>query len=739
MPRSTKFHPGRLALTTVGVCLALGLVRVAAPDRDGAFLPGHLPMAWRFPMDGGSAADADKDRDEARNGLDAIDANVGGVDAPPARAMAYATRGEEAPPRAVWGDILQRADVDLNAVRAALAAYKAGDVVGGDALAKSIADPTSAIALEWSVLRVHPAQAGFARIAAFLRARGDWPSARWLRRHAEENLAGGNVASAAASAYLAEFPPVSAQGEMVQAQLLKDRPQGRAKAAGVARALWREIDMSASAEEKFLKNFSEFLTEADHKARAERLLLKDSTASALRAAERAGKDVLALARAHLALMHGASWRQAEAITPVGLRNDPGLLFARIHNARRADKIDEAANLMQAAPHDAETIGAEEWWVERRLLARKLLDAKDASRAYRICAEHGPLTGENAIEAEFHAGWVALRFLNDPRRAAGHFDAAAKLALTPHSIARFAYWRGRAAEAMGAPASAYYRQAGEQSETYYGQLARAKIGAQSLDLRQPASAASGAERAESVRVVEWLYALGEQEIARQLVLDAAENLTEPAQVAALAWVLTRQADPRVSLLAGKAALRRGVAIDQLAFPTNGVPGFAPLANSVGLPVILSVARQESAFDASAHSGAGAKGLMQMISSTARTAAQHAGVAYAETRLVEDPAFNAQLGAFHLGELLAQYKGSYILTFAAYNAGGGRVREWIDAYGDPRDPAVDPVDWVERIPISETRNYVQRVIENLNIYRVRLGESAPSLASADLRQQRLAAHD
>jgi soluble lytic murein transglycosylase len=418
-----------------------------------------------------------------------------------------------------------------------------------------------------------------------------------------------------------------------------------------------------------------------------------------------------------------------AAVALALRSDPGYLFARIQVLRRAGKIREAADILLTVPRErAAIIDGDEWWVERRLVARKILDLGDARTAYRICADHATETGPMRIEAEFHAGWIALRFLNEPSVAAAHFATAADVAETPMSRARATYWQGRAAEAAGGnppgPARAFYEEAAAHPATYYGQLARAKLGIASLPIRSIADEARGDERAEAIRIIELLYALDATESAETLVMDTTRQLSDERQVAALGTIVAARQDARLSLAIGKIASQRGFALDALAFPAYGVPPFEPLRNSAPASIVYSIARQESAFNAKAVSPAGAKGLMQMMTATARSTAARASIAFDEMRLVTDPAFNARLGAAHLGDLLDAHRGSCILAFAAYNAGPRRVKEWVEAYGDPRKPDVDPIDWVERIPFTETRNYVQRVTENLQIYRVRFGEPAAS---------------
>jgi soluble lytic murein transglycosylase len=390
-------------------------------------------------------------------------------------------------------------------------------------------------------------------------------------------------------------------------------------------------------------------------------------------------------------------------------------------------------MLEAPREPALLVNPDEWWTERRALARKLLDSGDARTAYRIAAEHSAQGKDQRIDAEFHTGWIALRYLSDPALAAPAFERAASLAETPISIARAAYWQGRTAEAQGKPADArrFYEKAAGQPIAYYGQLALIRLARRQLSLRQPAKIAKGDDRAMAIRVVELLGALDQKDLATPLAMESARTLDDEAQLAALGAVAARARDARTTLMICKLGGQRGFVLDETAFPTFGVPSFQPLPGSATPALVYAIARQESSFEPSARSGAGAKGLMQMLPSTARRTAQRAGVPFDEGRLMNDSSFNAQLGAAHLGELMGEHPGSLILTFAAYNAGGRRVKDWIAALGDPRDASVDPIDWVERIPFTETRNYVQRVTENLAVYKLRLGESATLDIASTLR--------
>ncbi len=395
---------------------------------------------------------------------------------------------------------------------------------------------------------------------------------------------------------------------------------------------------------------------------------------------------------------------------------------------------EAASLLQLAPADRDAlVSPDRWWSERRMVARALLDLNEPKLAFALCAGAArPDESANEVDRQFHAGWIALRFLGDPKEAADRFALAAVAAETPLSIARAEYWRGRAADALGDgdEAKLHYENAATQPVAYYGQLAAGKLGMKRLPLRTPAAAADGKDRNDAVRATEALYAEGLDDLAAGLAYEAARTWRDEPQMAAMAEVLKRHGDAATEVQFGKIAMLRGYAFDAMAFPSSGVPAFLPLAHSADLASVYAVARQESEFVWRAASGAGAKGLMQILPSTAASTARRLGVAYDEVRLIADPAFNTQLGAAFLGQVMEDIPGSPELAFAAYNAGPGRVAQWIAAYGDPRKGA-DPVDWVERIPFDETRDYVQRVRENLGVYRQRFEDGQAPTAELSAR--------
>jgi soluble lytic murein transglycosylase len=378
---------------------------------------------------------------------------------------------------------------------------------------------------------------------------------------------------------------------------------------------------------------------------------------------------------------------------------------------------------------------DQWWRERRSLARKLLDDGKFQTAYQVIRP-AALPANEYYRSDYHfmCGWIALRYLDDPTTAARHFARIDEGQVNPTVLSRAHYWRGRAAEALGEKDAmrASYEAAARYSTAYYGQLARARLGHDEIELRAPSPVPASANAPdERVRAAEMLYEIGEPDVVLYFAADLGEQSSDVALLEALGELTGRRNDARAMLQVGKRSLSRGLPLDHYAFPTIGIPPHRQFAPEIEHGMIYSVARTESAFDQRDKSVADAVGLMQVTPEAARDTAKRFKVSYDWDRMVSDPVYNTQMGAAELSALLSEYKGNHIMTFAGYNAGRGRVRDWVKAHGDPRDPKVDAVDWVERIPFSETRNYVQRVMENLAVYRVRFDSDSAVASKTDQR--------
>ncbi|WP_456734433.1 transglycosylase SLT domain-containing protein [Bradyrhizobium sp. USDA 3364] len=599
----------------------------------------------------------------------------------------------------------------------------------------AISDPVARKLAEWLILRSEDNGASVERYRAFLDANPSWPSQTFLRRRIEASLWDDHRDDTTVWAWFQNESPVSAKGRLALAKVMIARGD-RGNAERLVREAWRNDGMSEDTETTALDLFGSFLTAGDHKARMDAMLYgTDNEAAGIREAKRLGSGYVALAKARIAANRkGSNLRALLEAVPSELTGDTGYLFAKIQLLRREEKFAEAARLMLSAPKDpARLYNVDEWWVERRLLARKMIDTNEFRTAYLIARDAAlPARDIYKTEQEFTSGWIALRFLDDPSLAAQHFARIGVGSANPTALARAGYWQGRAAEAAGRvqEARAAYARAAEQSTSYYGQLARAKLGLPQIELNS-APRGRGADRLEIVRAVALLYEIDARELAIPIFGDLGDN-GDPEALAGLGELTARHGDARGMLLMGKAALNRGLPFDHYAYPVNGIPSFRQVGPEVEQSVVYAIARQESAFNPAVVSPAQAYGLMQVTPDAGRYVCKRAGIGFDLNRMKTDPVYNATLGAAELGGLLEDYRGSYILTFAAYNAGRGSVRKWIERYGDPRDPKVDAVDWVELIPFSETRNYVQRIMENLQVYRARFGGGMRLQIEADLRR-------
>ncbi|MDQ4135783.1 MAG: lytic transglycosylase domain-containing protein, partial [Pseudomonadota bacterium] len=336
--------------------------------------------------------------------------------------------------------------LDLDALREAVELYRKGDLAGGDRARADLDDPASQALTEWLAIRHGGAAVGFNRLMEFIRGNPTWPVTAALRRRAEEFLFIEKKPAAVVRAYFATQRPITAAGKLALALAFKSDGLDR-DAAALVRETWRRDAFGRDFEKRILEAFPGVLTQSDHRYRMERFLFKENWEAALRAAERAGKDYVTLVKARQAVVRkaGNAAKALDAVPP-SLREDTSYIFSRAQHLRRQDKAEEAAKLIAGVTRDAAVLAdGDEWWTERRLIARKLLDEGDVKAAYLVVFDHAAETPADRIEAEFHAGWVALRFLKQPAVAAVHFAEAAKSAATPISLARVAYWQGRDAE------------------------------------------------------------------------------------------------------------------------------------------------------------------------------------------------------------------------------------------------------------------------------------------------------
>jgi soluble lytic murein transglycosylase len=626
--------------------------------------------------------------------------------------------------------------LDLNALKQAV------DLVGKSRsdeaanLENSISDPLARKVVEWLVLRSDDNTATFSRYAAFIAANPSWPSIVTLRRRAEAVLWQERSDPTTVLAFFKTDPPRTAKGKFALARALLSQGDSSGAHQAISDA-WRSDGFSADLEAQARDMFAGLIASDDDKARMDARLYAEDDDAGLRAAHHLDGTQLAIAKARAAVINKAGNAKAllEAV-PAAAQHDPGYIFSRAQWLRRGDKIEEAGRWMVSAPHDAAVLrDVDQWWIERRVLARKLLDLGNNKMAYEVAnGAAAPLNENYRADQQFTAGWIALTFLHEPAVALAHFARITEGVSNPITLARAFYWQGRAAEAAGHDhdARTYYDSAARFPTAYYGQLARARLDLTEVTLRPLPAPTADLRSLEVARVFEMLYAVDARDVVASMAADLADKANDPAALTTLAEIAKQHNDARATLLIGKTALGRGFPLEQYAFPDFGVPDFQPIGPDVERYVVYSIVRQESAFNPKVVSGANAYGLMQVTPPAARDTAKRFNVTFDQRRLANDVTYNAQLGSAELGNDLEFFRGSYILAFVAYNAGRGRARDWIAQYGDPRDPKVDPIDWIERIPILETRFYVQRVLENMQVYRARFDNGSRLLIDADLRR-------
>lgn len=627
-----------------------------------------------------------------------------------------------------------RAQPDL--LSTALAAVEAGDFELAAEATGQMDDPVARDLVTWARLRAENGR--FEEYVAFLERRADWPGLPLLRVRGEGSIPEGADPNTVV-AYFEPRAPRTGTGALRLAAALEALGRGDEARTEIARA-WRELPLTEEETATFLDRYGPILAEHDI-ARLDNLLWLNESARAREMFPRVPEGWQLLAEARLALRARATGVDAliEAV-PEALRGDPGLAYERFVWRMRAGLWPSAGDLILAASADPEGLGRPaEWANRRRSLARDVIRAGEFGRAYRIASTHGldPETGGfNYADLEWIAGYAALR-MGDAAAAVRHFSNFRAVVFTPISLGRAGYWLGRAHEAAGdadAAAEAYALGAEFQS-SFYGQMAAERAGI-APDPAFLADEAFGDWReapfilSPLFHAALLLYEAGEIPLAGWYLAQLTGTLdrSDAGRLAAFALDL---GSPHLALMVAKRAAQDGHEI---------MRGYYPLADLAfdELPappaLILSIARRESEFRADVISSAGALGLMQVMPATGRAQAERMEVEFSRDRMLADPAFNARIGAGYLAYVAEDLGTNPVLLAAAYNAGPNRARQWIERFGDPRDPEVDIVDWIESVPFRETRNYIMRVTEGLAIYEAQLTGRLPERGLSERLRQR-----
>jgi soluble lytic murein transglycosylase len=621
----------------------------------------------------------------------------------------------------------------------ALEAGDHGDWTAARGLAAQGHDPIAPKLIQWRYLLDKNSGASFGEISSFLIDNPDWPERDVLFGRAEAAM-DALMEPHAVLAWFGARTPVSGIGNVRLGEALI-ATGSITRGQELIRRAWIESSFDPQQEFAVIQRHGDILTPDVDGKRLEHLLFRNDTAGARRELSRVTAEAQRVAEARMALRSNpASGERLLDSLPGSERDDPGVLFDQAHLLRQRNNVDAIPSLLVRAPtREMAKISPTRWWAELNLDARQAIQQGSYHSAYALVADTGlPRDAAEYSEAEFLAGWIALRQLKEPRVALAHFQNLAQAVSRPISRARAHYWEGRANEAQGEIAGAWqqYRIAADNPETFYGQLALARLeAAPELHLTNASVDANDLratyEREDLTRAIHVLADLGIESMLRNFAVHDADINPDSRHVKLLAEDLTNMGFREIAVRVAKEASYNGVQLLAYSHPVIAVPPYSGPGTAPEPAYVLGVIRQETEFDPDAVSGAGARGIMQVMPESARRSANLAGVEYRPGALTGDPTYSMQLGMTELAGDLADWTGSYVLAAAAYNAGPGNVRKWIATYGDPRNSSVDPVDWIEEIPFNETRNYVQRVIENMEVYRNRLaGRDQPLHVLADL---------
>ena len=577
--------------------------------------------------------------------------------------------------------------------------------------------------IQWRHLLTTENQATFYDYMTFIQNNKDYPRISRIKYLAEQKLSTDKISPKKIINWFGVDEPLSGYGMLVLGESFIQTGDSEKGIALIKRG-WITAELSRDSMKSLSKKYRKYLDSKDYINRADYLAWENKYWDLKTMLPYLPKDYQLLYTARQILM-SKSYGVDQAIknVPQKFKNDAGLNHDRLKWRRKRGRIDSSLEILFSIKNDKDyLVRPDKWWVERAIMTRALIYKNKYETAYKVASQHSLDKGSEFAEAEWLSGWIALSFLNDPILAVDHFNNFYQNVSYPISLARGAYWLGRSYEKIGDKRQSedWYREATKYLTTYYGQLAFLKINpSQNFELEEQADVKDDYRKyfynKELVKITHLLNELNKDKYTKNILRHLAnDNIASGSEILA-AELATNISRYDFAIQVSKLASYEKRFHNTFNYPIISVPQYVNGRKIPETAFILSLIRQESEFDMRANSHVGAQGLMQIMPYTAKLVAKQAKLPYSKSRLTSDPEYNINLGSHYIAGLILQYDGAYPFATAAYNAGPKRVKHWKKINKDPQKKQIDFVDWVELIPFKETRNYVQRVMENYNVYR------------------------
>ena len=590
-------------------------------------------------------------------------------------------------------------------------------------ISKKAKDKTIYKFVQWKHLLTTGNQANFYDYMTFIKNNDDYPRISRIRYLAEHKLSTDKISPKKIIDWFENEEPLSGFGKLILGESFVKRGDAE-RGILLIKEGWVTANLSRSEMKFFRKKFKKYLDANDYIKRADYLSWENKYWDLKRMLRYLPKDYELLYTARQILM-SKSYGVDNAIknVPTRLKNDAGLNYDRLKWRRKRGRVDDSLEILLKARNNKKyLVRPDKWWKERAIIARALIYKKKYETAYKISSKHALTDGPEFAEAEWMSGWIALSFLNDPILAIDHFNNFYQNVGYPISLSRGAYWLARSYEKIGdkEQSKEWYKEASKYLTTYYGQLAFLKINPdKNFELQEQQKIADEYRKyfykKDLVKVVYLLDELNKDKYTKNILKHLANDNIENGSEILAAELSTNISRYDFAIQISKVASYEKRFHNDFNYPIISTPKYINGRKIPETAFILSIIRQESEFDMTANSHAGAQGLMQLMPYTAKLVSKQAKLPYSKSRLTTDPEYNINLGSHYIAGLILQYEGAYPFATAAYNAGPKRVKYWKKINKDPQKKQIDYVDWIELIKFKETRNYVQRVMENYNVYR------------------------